>query len=45
MSSEEGLITIGKEYANPEWSVFQKNLKQHERRLLVPDGKNSIVVD
>ena len=38
-------ITIGKEYAHPEWSVFQKNLKQHERRLLVPDGKNSIVVD
>lgn len=38
-------ITISKEYAYPEWSVFQKNQKQHERRLLVPDGKNSIVVD
>lgn len=38
-------ITISNEYAHIEWSVFQKNLKQHERRLLVPDGKNSIVVD
>lgn len=38
-------ITISNEYAHIEWSVFQKNLKQHERRLLVPDEKNSIVVD
>lgn len=38
-------ITISNEYAHPEWSIFQKNLKQHEHRLLVPDGKNSIVVD
>ena len=38
-------ITISNEYAHIEWSVFQKDLKQHERRLLVLDGKNSIVVD
>lgn len=37
-------ITIAPSYAKPEWSVFSPKLKPHERRLLVPDGKNYIVV-
>lgn len=37
-------ITIDKKYSKPEWSVFAKNLKSHERKLLVPDGKNYIIV-
>lgn len=37
-------ITIAPSYAKPEWSVFSPKLKSHERRLLVPDGKNYIVV-
>lgn len=37
-------ITIDKKYSKPEWSVFAKNLKPHERKLLVPDGKNYIIV-
>ena len=37
-------ITIDKKYSMPEWSVFAKNLKPHERKLLVPDGKNYIIV-
>ena len=38
-------ITIDKKYSKPEWSVFAKNLKPHERKLLVPDGKNYIIVE
>ena len=38
-------ITIDKKYSKPEWSVFVKNLKPHERKLLVPDGKNYIIVE
>ena len=37
-------ITIDKKYSKPEWSVFARNLKPHERKLLVPDGKNYIIV-
>lgn len=37
-------ITIDKKYSMPEWSVFARNLKPHERKLLVPDGKNYIIV-
>ena len=37
-------ITVDKKYSMPEWSVFAKNLKPHERKLLVPDGKNYIIV-
>lgn len=37
-------ITIDKKYAHPEWSIFNAKLKDHERKLLVPDGKNFIVV-
>lgn len=37
-------ITIGKQYAKPEWSIFSENIVLHERKLLVPDGKNTIVV-
>lgn len=37
-------ITIDKKYSMPEWSVFAKKLKPHERKLLVPDGKNYIIV-
>ena len=37
-------ITIDKKYSKLEWSVFAKNLKPHERKLLVPDGKNYIIV-
>ena len=37
-------ITIEKKYSKPECSVFAKNLKPHERKLLVPDGKNYIIV-
>ena len=37
-------ITIEKKYSKPEWSVFAKDLKPHERKLLVPDGKNYIIV-
>lgn len=37
-------IMIGASYAKPEWSLFSSDLKPHERRLLVPDGKNYIVV-
>lgn len=37
-------ITIDKKYAHPEWSIFNTKLKDHERKLLVPDGKNFIVV-
>lgn len=37
-------ISIAPSYAKPEWSVFNSRLKPHERRLLVPDGKNYIVV-
>ena len=37
-------ITIDKKYSMPEWSVFAKDLKPHERKLLVPDGKNYIIV-
>lgn len=32
-------ITIDKKYAHPEWSIFNAKLKDHERKLLVPDGK------
>ena len=38
-------ITIEKKYSKPGWSVFVKNLKPHERKLLVPDGKNFIIVE
>lgn len=37
-------ITICKQYANPQWSIFADKLQLHERKLLVPDGKNYIVV-
>lgn len=37
-------ITLAKKYAKPEWSVFSKALRPHTRKLLVPDGRNSIVV-
>lgn len=37
-------ITIASSYAKPDWSIFSPKLKPHERRLLVPDGKNYIVV-
>lgn len=37
-------ITISKKYAKPEWSIFNKHLKDHARKLLVPDGKNYIEV-
>lgn len=37
-------ISLAKVYAKPEWSIFSKNLKLHERKLLVPDGRNSIIV-
>ena len=37
-------ITIDKKYAHPEWSIFNAKLKDHERKLLVPDGKNFIIV-
>lgn len=37
-------IQIAKQYAKPEWSIFNPKLEQHERRLLVPDGRNTIVV-
>lgn len=37
-------ITLASQYAKPEWSVFGSRLQLHERKLLVPDGKNYIVV-
>lgn len=37
-------ITIGKQYANLQWSIFAAKLQLHERKLLVPDGKNYIVL-
>lgn len=37
-------ITIRPMYAKAEWSVFNQHLQSHERKLLVPDGKNYIVV-
>ena len=37
-------ITIDKKYSKSELSVFAKKLKPHERKLLVPDGKNYIIV-
>lgn len=37
-------ISLAKKYAKPEWSVFRKDLRPHTRKLLVPDGRNSIVV-
>lgn len=37
-------ITISPMYAKAEWSVFNQHLQSHERKLLVPDGKNYIVV-
>lgn len=37
-------ITINKQYAKPEWSIFADKLQLHERKLLVPDGKNYIVI-
>lgn len=37
-------ITIDKKYAMNDWSIFVKNVKLHERKLLVPDGKNYIIV-
>lgn len=38
------ILPIDKKYAHPEWSIFNAKLKDHERKLLVPDGKNFIVV-
>ena len=37
-------ITIDKKYSKSELSVFAKKLKPHERKLLVPDGKNFLIV-
>lgn len=37
-------ITIDKKYAKNDWSIFAKNIKLHDRKLLVPDGKNYIIV-
>ena len=37
-------ISLSPQYAKPQWSVFADSLAPHERRLLVPDGKNYIVV-
>lgn len=37
-------ITIDKKYAMNDWSIFAKNIKPHRRKLLVPDGKNYIIV-
>jgi len=38
-------IAISRQYAKPEWSLFNPKLQLHERRLLVPDGKNTIKVE
>lgn len=37
-------IRIPAPYAHPSWSIFADRLAAHERRLLVPDGQNTIVV-
>ena len=37
-----GDITLGREYAKPEWSVFSGSFLIHDRYLIVPDGKNKI---
>lgn len=37
-------ITIDKQFARPQWSIFEDKMELHERKLLVPDGKNYIVV-
>ncbi len=37
-------ITLAPQYAKPEWSFFGSRMQLHERKLLVPDGKNYIVV-
>lgn len=38
-------ITIAEQYTKLEWSLFNPYLQLHERRLLVPDGKNTIKVE
>ena len=37
-------ICVSEPYAHPSWSIFSDKLAPHERRLLVPDGHNTIVV-
>lgn len=37
-------IEISKKYAKIEWSVFSDKLQLHQRKILVPDGKNTLVV-
>lgn len=37
-------ITISKQYAKTEWSIFSNNLELHKRKLLTPDGRGIIDV-
>lgn len=37
-------ITISKQYAKPEWSIFSNKLEFHTRKLLTPDGRRIIEV-
>lgn len=38
-------ISLSAQYRKPQWSVFGDSLASHRRLLLVPDGKNYIVVE
>ena len=38
-------ISLSAQYSKPQWSVFGDSLASHRRLLLVPDGKNYIVVE
>lgn len=37
-------ISISCQYAKPQWSIFSKDISLHTRKILVPDGKNTIEV-
>ncbi len=38
-------ITLDSAYAKPIWSVFSASFREHERKVLVPDGVTCIFVD
>lgn len=38
-------ITLDSAYAKPAWSVFSASFREHERKVLVPDGVTCISVD
>lgn len=38
-------IVLHPKYSKPEWSVFSKSFTPHERKLLVPDGKNTVTLE